>query len=169
MTSKAYTKEQVRDMFLHQCAGIAYYWATLPTMSAGETTPRTILDRCNGVVFSILNIFDGTSMGLPAIDLVLRPHPSDKKYHQDEGTEWFKSGEAFNEEEHLHSIYYNYALKDQPSSPYVKALMEVRSLVLASSWKHNGDDALSQGMDSGARHQVNVILNAIDRAISEAK
>ena len=50
-----YTKEEMRQMFLDHCQTIAFYWSHLE-----YKTPR---ERCDGVVFSMLNIFDGCSGG----------------------------------------------------------------------------------------------------------
>lgn len=96
-TSRAYTAEEVREMFLNQARAYAAYWAELPGKTAQE--------RCDGLAFSLMNIFDGTSVGLPAFDIVVRPHPDDKAYHIREGTKYFEDGTVLNDCM-LHEMYY---------------------------------------------------------------
>ena len=50
------------------------------------------------VVFSILNMFDGTSMGVPALDIVARPHPDDRPDHKAEGENWWHNGRLVNDD-----------------------------------------------------------------------
>lgn len=97
--SREYTKEEVREMVLDHMRHLAHYWATTP--NAG-----TVKERCEGVAFSILNIFDGTSSGLPAFDLVVSPHPDDKQFHIDEGENYMPDGLVINEDCHLHDLFY---------------------------------------------------------------
>jgi hypothetical protein len=96
-TSRAYTAEEAREMFLNQVRAYAEYWAELPG--------KTDKERCDGLAFSLMNIFDGTSAGLPALDIVARPHPADKPYHIDEGTNYFEDGTVLNNCM-LHELYY---------------------------------------------------------------
>ena len=63
------------------------------------------LEKCNGLAFSILNIFDGTSIELPAMDIVLRPHEDDKEYLRGEGMDWFEDGMVINDC-YLHELFY---------------------------------------------------------------
>lgn len=81
--SRPYTPEEVRAAFLRQLKNYAKYWATIP-----DTTP---LERCEGLVFSILVIFDGESE-LPAMDIKFLPHPTDKDYHRQRGENWYEEG-----------------------------------------------------------------------------
>lgn len=87
--SKAYTKEEVREQFISQVRRVYSYWASLPDKSD--------IDRCEGVAFSIMNIIDGTSAALPSFDLVVRPHPDDKKFHIDNGDDWYEDGQVIND------------------------------------------------------------------------
>ena len=73
------------------------YWAELPDMTAQE--------RCDGVAFSILNIFDGTAMNLPAMNIALDPHEDDKAVNQNEGENWYEPGMVINDCM-LHEMYY---------------------------------------------------------------
>ena len=99
--SKAYTKEEMREEFLHQCRATAHFWSRVE-----DRTPR---EMCDGVVFSILNIIDGCSVGFPAaIDLVMQPHPDDKDYHIAEGEDWVEAGQIINNDGRLHDLYYKH-------------------------------------------------------------
>jgi hypothetical protein len=95
--SRAYTAEEVRDIFLRHIRGIADFWANLPDKSPKE--------RCDGVAFSILNIVDGNTLPLPALDICLSPHPEDKAYNQENGNNWFEEGMVINNCQ-LHDHYY---------------------------------------------------------------
>jgi hypothetical protein len=95
--SRAYTAEEVREQLLAHIRHLARYWATIPDR-------QTPLERCEGLAFSILNIFDGTS-SLPAFDIVLSPHPDDKAFHQSEGENWYEPGMMINDCM-LHELFY---------------------------------------------------------------
>lgn len=94
--SNEITKEEARDNFLNSAKAIAFYW------SNADVTKR---EACDGVVFSLMNIFDGTSGSFPcAIDLILRPHPDDKQYHIDEEEDYISDGMCINDDVHLHGM-----------------------------------------------------------------
>lgn len=95
---RAKTAEECREEFLQYVRNIAEYWATLPDKTAQE--------RCDGTVFSILNIFDGTSTELPAMNISLLPHPDDKQYRIKNDENWYRKGMVINYC-HLHHMYYN--------------------------------------------------------------
>jgi hypothetical protein len=98
--SRAYTAEEARDMFLSAARMLAHYWATTPQ---GGTTQ----ERCEGVVFSLLNCIDGTSGSFPcALDLTLRPHPDDKAFHIAEDESYFEPGMVINDAM-LHELFYD--------------------------------------------------------------
>lgn len=85
----AKTEAEVREEFLDHVHALVGYWAELP-----DKTPK---ERLDGLAFSILNIFDGTTMQLPAMDIALRPHPSDKEFHRENGEDWYEDGMVINE------------------------------------------------------------------------
>jgi hypothetical protein len=98
--SRAYTKEEMREMFLSQCRDVAWFWST-----AQGKTPR---EMCDGVAFSILNIIDGTSAGFPAaVTLSMDPHPSDRQYCIDNGEDWVEPDQVINDDVMLHDLYYS--------------------------------------------------------------
>lgn len=79
--SKAYTVEEMRELFLQEVKNAVHYWATLP-----DQTP---LERCDGLAFTMLSIFDGSHMDVPALDIIPAPHPTDKQYHKDNDENWW--------------------------------------------------------------------------------
>ena len=93
---RAYTTEEVRELFLKQVRESAHYWASLP-----GKTPQ---ERCDGLAFTILNIIDGSTLPLPAFDLIPSPHPTDYQYHREHGENWFEQ-EVINDCQ-LHEYYY---------------------------------------------------------------
>ena len=82
--SRAYTKEEIKEMFLKDCYNKAKFWANVddPNMS--------VEDKCMGVVHSILNIIDGTS-GNTDCGFLLIPvtHETDMPYAIEQGRNYF--------------------------------------------------------------------------------
>lgn len=95
--SRAYTPEEVREMFLGQVKMLARYWSTVER--------ETDLEKLEGLAFSLLNLFDGTSAALPAMDIVLRPYPEDKAFHESEGDNYFEDGQVINDC-YLHELFH---------------------------------------------------------------
>lgn len=95
--SRAYTAEEVRDQFLDHCHSLVDYWLN-------ESRTPDVKDKMNGLVFSILNIFDGTTAALPAFDIIPSPHPSDKAYCQSNGDNWYEA--VVINDCHLHDEWY---------------------------------------------------------------
>lgn len=96
---RAYTADEACDQLLDQIRGLARYWAAQP-----DKTPQ---ERCDGLAFSILTLIDGqTTSNLPAITLVLEPHPDDKEFYRAEGENWYEEGMAINTDCMLHDNYY---------------------------------------------------------------
>lgn len=96
--SRAYTKDEVVNELMQYMRDMAKYWAELPNL--------TTLDRCMGMAHSMLCVFDGVTPSLPAIDLVLSPHPEDKQYCIDGGINWYPARMAINADCHLHDLLY---------------------------------------------------------------
>ena len=96
MEPRAYTAEEVREQLLAHLREVAHYWSRVP-----DQTPR---EMCDGVVFSVLNIFDGTTVGLPAMDILLSPHPDDKEFRISEGDNWYEDRQHINDC-YLHELY----------------------------------------------------------------
>lgn len=96
----AYTKEEVRARVLEMVRGYAAYWAN-------EDRAKTEQERCDGLAFSIMNIFDGTTAALPGFDIVARPHPDDKDYCISQGQKYIPDGLVINDDCMLHELYYD--------------------------------------------------------------
>jgi hypothetical protein len=93
---RAWTKEEVRDQLMNQLKQIALAWSSYPN--------KTPLERCEGVIHSVLAMFDGESAELPAMDIALSPHASDKEFNQGEGNNWYESGMVINDDVNLHDM-----------------------------------------------------------------
>jgi hypothetical protein len=100
MMSEAKSESELRDDFIDNIWAAVRYWGR---ESRAETSDR----KLEGLAFSILNIFDGTSMGFPACDIVLRPHPEDKAYHIQEEEDWIEDGTVINGDCMLHEMWYD--------------------------------------------------------------
>jgi hypothetical protein len=86
--SREYTGEECQEMLLKKIASLSKYWAEA-LLDDFDSKEEEIKYRLNGFAFSVLNIFDGSSMDLPAFDIFPSPHPSDKEYFQDNDENWF--------------------------------------------------------------------------------
>jgi hypothetical protein len=105
--SRAYTVEEMRDMLVDHFRNLAKYWAKTD-LSRPEFKPALEKDgetlyRLEGLLFSILVTLDGGSMGLPAFNITASPHPEDKKFHRENGENWWPEDVVINECQ-LHDI-----------------------------------------------------------------
>lgn len=98
---RAYSREEVLETFLGALHVLAANASVSPTLQP----PRQM---CDNLVFSILNMIDGTSGLFPvALDLVLRPHHENQSLAIEEGENWYQDGMVINpESEYLHDNYY---------------------------------------------------------------
>lgn len=96
---RPYTKKEVKEMLLKQIHVRCEYWAK-------ESRTTNTLEKLQGLAFSILVLLDGDSLELPKMDLVLRPHPSDKEFCEKEWRNWFKDGMIINADSLLHDDFY---------------------------------------------------------------
>lgn len=85
--SRAFTAEEARKHFLDHIRVCRDYWNSL------EKTDKEKLD---GLCFSILSLIDGVS-GMPSLDLVLKPHPSDKQFYLEQKDNYYESGMIIND------------------------------------------------------------------------
>ena len=84
-------------MFLDQLRATKEYWLKAPRQTESE--------RMDGLIFYILVMFDGGTLGMPAMDIRLAPHPDDKAYHIAQGERWFKPKQLINDCQ-LHELWY---------------------------------------------------------------
>ena len=96
--SRAYTKAEVREEILRYIKELEKYWGGLPD--------KTVAERLSGLSFSILTMIDGATMDLPAMDLVLRPHPDDREFNINEGNNYYEDGMVVSDDVHLHDFYH---------------------------------------------------------------
>lgn len=102
--SKAKTVEQVREEFLLAIRGVARYWA--------KENCTSELDRCEGVVHSILNIIDGSSGAFGAfLYLVTGVPEEDKQFNINNGDDWIEDGTKINSDCLLHELFYTDKMK----------------------------------------------------------
>jgi hypothetical protein len=99
-SSRAMTKEEVRKDFLRQIRNIVNYWK-----SESRTDTVDANGRIEGVAFSILALIDGANVMFPSMDLVMRPHPLDKKYHRKRKENWINDGLVINDDIELHEEF----------------------------------------------------------------
>lgn len=97
-SSRPITPEELRAKFIKQIDLIVKTWSKTPNYSS-------VSYLCYGVAFSILALIDGASIGMPAFDLVARPHPDDKGFHQKRGENWIEDGTTINEDVELHHLF----------------------------------------------------------------
>jgi hypothetical protein len=95
---RAYTAIEARAMLLDAFHSYAAYWAVVP-----NKTPQ---EMCDGLAFSLLNLFDGGTTFLPAMRITLAPHPDDKEYNRRSGSNWFEPRTLINRDCALHELYY---------------------------------------------------------------
>ena len=79
------------------------YWSRVEKQS-----PKELL---SGLAHSILCVLDGVAGTFPTVDMVISPHPDDKKFHQDEGENWYadapkEASEAAFNDTMLHELLY---------------------------------------------------------------
>jgi hypothetical protein len=94
---RAKTVEECREEVVRHVRVMANYWAEIP-----DKTPK---ERCEGVAFSILVALDGGSMAVPAYDVRVAPHPSDKEYQSSQGENWYEPGMLINDCQ-LHEMFF---------------------------------------------------------------
>ncbi|MGE3538801.1 MAG: hypothetical protein AB7N91_15385 [Candidatus Tectimicrobiota bacterium] len=82
---RAYTADEARAIFLREVKALAEYWGHLAGKSQQEVA--------DGVAFSLLALLDGAAMDFCAVDILLKPHPDDTAYQQDQGAPWFEAGQ----------------------------------------------------------------------------
>jgi hypothetical protein len=94
---RAKTVDEVREEFLTQLRVFAKYWA--------EAEDVTNQERCDGLVFSILNIFDGNCAEGPSLDIVVNSPAELQVEAAEEGENWYLHGQVLTETS-LHEFYF---------------------------------------------------------------
>jgi hypothetical protein len=99
--NRAYTAQEVKDMFLRSMKHLCVYWS-----DSSVAPEKNIRERMEGLCFSILTTLDGCALELPRFKIVLDPHPDDKQFHIDEGEKYFKPGMEINKNSALHEEWF---------------------------------------------------------------
>jgi len=81
--SKAYTKNEVKQKLLEHIKFLVDDWGS------EFMTEKTIPERLNGLVHSILVAIDGESGSLPKFLLIADPHEEDKAFHVAKGNDYY--------------------------------------------------------------------------------
>lgn len=93
---RAYTKEEMRDRFIDHLKSMIEFQL--------YSKNKTEKEKLEGIVYSFCTLIDGVSSGFPCVDLVMRPHSSDKNYHIENGENWIEDGMVINDDVYLHDI-----------------------------------------------------------------
>ena len=97
--SRPYTKEEVVDKFLNLLYAMKIEWAN-------NDSDRTVEEKMEGLIFSILALFDGDSVPeLPRLEISLRPEEDHMSYCQQEDEDYFEMGQVFNTDHSLHGCW----------------------------------------------------------------
>lgn len=81
ISPRAYTAQEVQDVFLTHVATVTKYWSELPGLSVQK--------RCEGVALGILAALDGAAADLPPFKLIPMPSDSDREDSRELGRNWF--------------------------------------------------------------------------------
>lgn len=87
MTSRQLTTDEIKKQFFDNINGIVRYWASHPEVPTAK-------EKVEGAIFSMLSMIDGCSGGSCGFKLIPNPHPDDKQYHIDEGTNYYPDFES---------------------------------------------------------------------------
>lgn len=105
--TNAYTREEVRDMFIAHCRHLARYW------SRQEGTAQ---EKCEGLLHSVFAAISGVAGGFPcSLDMVTSVHPDDKAFRLSEGEKYIPAGLVINESDMLHQLLHSLPAKAAPA------------------------------------------------------
>ena len=90
---RAYTVEEMRNMFLDHMKAMAQYWASVDLtgkeFAVDIKKDGESLYRLEGLAHSILVMLDGGTLVTPAFDLIPSPHPDDEEHLRENGENWW--------------------------------------------------------------------------------
>ncbi len=92
------TQEVAVDNFLEHIRGLIWYWEQ-------EARAPTSKEKLEGLVFSLLTTFDGDA-NMPGMDIVMRPHPSDKDFRIERDEDWYEDGMVINADIAMHERWH---------------------------------------------------------------
>lgn len=94
---RAITADELRDQLLDQMRHMAKYWAEV-----NSEDHATVQSKIEGFGHSVLAMLDGCTPGLPAFDLVAKPHEDDKQYCIENGEAWVEDETRISDMLHEH-------------------------------------------------------------------
>ena len=97
--SREKTIEEVKDDILGYIKINVQYWEKFKN-------EKMIKEMLEGIVFSILVMFDGEGE-LPAMDIIIKPHPDDKDYLMERDENWYLDGMIIGDGD-LHELWSRY-------------------------------------------------------------
>jgi hypothetical protein len=95
--SRAFTAEEVRANLFEMLAALINEWETADltrpefVRAIAKTGKSELHYRLDGLVFSILNMFDGGCGFMPSFNLTVDPHPDDRAFHEQRGEDYYES------------------------------------------------------------------------------
>mgnify|MGYP003389881266 FL=1 len=101
------TPEEMSRTIIGHLRMMADYWAhaKIHPRSAAEDGGE-VQARLSGLVHSILVMFDGGASGIPALDIVARPHPDDEAFRRSEGEDDYWPDGAVINSVNMHDMWY---------------------------------------------------------------
>ncbi len=99
---REYTAEEVREMFIKHIIAMIGYWNGEGNSNVNPNESSRY--KMEGLVHSILVTIDGGCGGIPAFDLVCKPHPDDKEYLKSQEEDWYPENVVINDCQ-LHDLY----------------------------------------------------------------
>lgn len=112
---REYTDEEITDQFMRFLWSTIRYWETVQRPEWDmDTEISEQRHRMEGLVFSILAMLDGVSMGLPGFILAPSVAPEDQEFHQRNGENWYPDNNEAAAKLRgvlsggLHEVFYNY-------------------------------------------------------------
>lgn len=85
---RPYSVSEMRHLFMERIGNIMNYWVDTPVGFHGKGELRY---RMEGMVHSLLVMFDGCSVDTPAFDIVPSLHEDDQKFHISQGENYWSS------------------------------------------------------------------------------
>lgn len=87
--SRAYSEEEIRDQVIAHIHMIVDYWEKVEPLRSRRDAETELHARLSGIAFSILTMLDGEAASLPGFAVMAVPHPDDKKFHKENGENWY--------------------------------------------------------------------------------
>ena len=90
---RPYTVEEMREQFLRHLMDIRDYWTkadiSRPEFQDALKRDGEVRYRMEGMLFSILVMFDGGSGMMPSFDIRPSPHPADQAFRKSRDENWW--------------------------------------------------------------------------------